>query len=308
VRKVLVVGAGGIGGYVAAVLSAGGANITLLARGQNLAAIRENGLRIEGGPDQVLTWPTATSELGAQDRFDLVLLATKNYDTDIAVKEFLPALAADGQVLVLQNGLDRASYVSSLIGRDAALEGVVYLEARLEAPGVVWYFSGPRRFEIGDTSSKGGERSEAVAEELRGFGLNAVASPDARTAAWRKVVLVATANSLTAATRMPFGSILEQESGLVTAERLLQEAVLVARADGADLAMTYAADAMKLLRELGPTLRSSMLHDVERGRPTEVDFLNGEIVRRGRSHGIPAPLHELMWLILGDAASQVGRS
>jgi 2-dehydropantoate 2-reductase len=135
---------------------------------------------------------------------------------------------------------------------------------------------------------------------LTDHGYQATASRDPLTAAWRKLVLVATANALTAATRKPFGDIVAGVTGQSVASAMLREAVTVARRDGAKLDPGHAEEAFAFLTELGPSLRSSMLHDVERGRPTEVDFLNGEIVRRGREHATATPLHELAWLVLGD--------
>lgn len=168
------------------------------------------------------------------------------------------------------------------------------------APGTVSYLSGARRVEIGDAVRPVQERAEPVAEFLSGHGFQAIASRDPLTAAWRKLVLVSTANALTAATRKPFGDVISGVTGRSVASTMMREAVEVARKDGAELAPGHAEEAMAFLTELGPSLRSSMLHDVERGRPTEVDFLNGEVVRRGREHSTATPLHELAWLVLGD--------
>jgi 2-dehydropantoate 2-reductase len=164
----------------------------------------------------------------------------------------------------------------------------------------VHYFSGARRLEIGDPVRPADERAAGLAAFITQHGFNAVASEDPLTAAWRKLVLVSTANALTAATRKPFGEIVAPSGARSAVATMLREAVTVARGDGAALAPDYADEALSFLTELGPTLRSSMLHDVERGRRTEVDFLNGEVVRRGRAQGVPTPLHEFAWLVLGD--------
>lgn len=299
-KRVLIIGAGGIGGYFTAVLHAGGADVTLLARGEGARAIRERGLRIENGPDAVHVRPKVVQRLGRGKPFDLVLVATKAPDTVSALTPAVKRLAPKGVVVALQNGLARGQAVSEVAGREVGLDGVVYMEARLVAPWKVHFFSGARRVEIGDLARPVGERAEPVAEFLTSHGFHAVASPDPLTAAWRKLVLVSTANALTAATRKPFGEIISSTTGRSVASAMLREAVTVARKDGAKLPPRFAQEALTFLTELGPSLRSSMLHDVERGRRTEVDFLNGEIVRQGREHSTPTPLHELAWLVLGD--------
>ena len=299
-KHVLIIGAGGIGGYFAAVLHARGADVTILARGANAQAIREAGLRIENGPDEVHVMPRVIERLDPGESFDLVLVATKTPDTSAALAPAAKRLASTGAVVALQNGLGRGAAMSAVVGREVGLDGVVYLEARLVAPGTVRYFSGARRVEIGDPNRPVEERAQPVAEFLTNHGFQAAASSDPLTAAWRKLVLVATANALTATTRKPFGEIISGATGRSVASAMLSEAVTVARKDGAKLAPGHAEEALTFLTELGPSLRSSMLHDVERGRPTEVDFLNGEVVRRGREHSTPTPLHELAWLVLGD--------
>jgi 2-dehydropantoate 2-reductase len=299
-RRVLVVGAGGMGGYFAAVLSAGGADVTLLSRGENAAAMHEHGLRIENGPDAVTVRPTVVEGLAGVAPFDLVLVATKAHDTEAAVGATIARLADRGAMVALQNGVGRGAEISALAGRDVGLDGVIYLEARLVAPGVVRYFSGARRVEIGDPTHPSDHRAEAVAAFISQHGFTAVASADPVTAAWRKLVLVSTANAVTAATRKPFGEIVGGEVGRSVAAALLSEATAVAVADGAALPDDFVSASLAFLIELGPQLRSSMLHDVERGRRTEVDALNGEVVRRARRHAIPTPSHELAWLVIGD--------
>lgn len=306
--RLLVVGLGAIGGYAAAVLSAHGADVSVLARGRTLEVVRRDGLRIAGGPDEVTVHPTVLETLDDAAEFDVVLLATKAPDTADVVATFRQHLAADGVVVALQNGVGRGSAVSELLGRDAGLDGVVYLEARMEEPGVVTFLSGARRFELGDPSRPADARAEPLAELLRSAGLNAVASPDPHSAAWRKMVLVATANSMTGATRAMFGDLITDDRGRAVARALLAEGSAVAAADGADLGPDFATEAFDFLVDVGPGLRSSMLHDVERGRRTEVDTLNGEIVRRGQALGVETPSHAVMQLVIGGVAPMTDRS
>jgi 2-dehydropantoate 2-reductase len=302
VTSVLVVGAGAIGGYVAAVLAHHGASVTVAARGRTLAAIGESGLRIEGGPDACAAAVTAVEEPPDDAAFDVILLATKARDTTDAVTLAASAIGTTTPVVVLQNGVGRGAAVSELVGSDVGLDGIVYLEARMDEPGVVTYLSGARRFEIGDPTRPSPERAEPVASLLAGHGLRAVASADPVTAAWRKMVLVCTANAMTGATRTMFGDLVRDGNGRRVATNLLREATAVARAAGARLGPDFPQESIDFLTDIGPALRSSMLHDIERGRPTEIDVLNGEITRLGAELGVPTPSHDVMQLVIGGVS------
>jgi 2-dehydropantoate 2-reductase len=302
VTRVLVVGAGAIGGYAAAVLAHHGASVTVAARGRTLVAIRESGLRIEGGPDACAAAVTAVERPPGDAVFDVVLLATKASDTTDAVALAASAIGTTTPVVVLQNGVGRGAAVSELVGSDVGLDGVVYLEARMDEPGVVTYLSGARRFEIGDPTQPPPGRAEPVASLLAEHGLGAVASVDPVTAAWRKMVLVCTANAMTGATRTMFGDLIRDDNGRRVATNLLHEATAVARAAGARLGPDFPQECIDFLTDIGPALRSSMLHDIERGRPTEIDVLNGEIARLGAELGVPTPSHDVMQLVIGGVS------
>jgi 2-dehydropantoate 2-reductase len=302
VTRVLVVGVGAIGGYAAAVLADHGASVTVVARGRTLAAVRESGLRIVGGPDACTVRVEAVETPSSDAAFDLVLIATKSTDTADAVALAAPAIGPTTPVVALQNGVGRGAAVSDLVGADVGLDGIVYLEARMDQPGVVSYLSGARRFEIGDPTRAAGERAEPVAALLVGHGLGAVASADPVTAAWRKMVLVCTANAMTGATRTMFGDLISDANGRQVTTNLLREGTAVARAAGARLGPDFPQECLDFLVEIGPELRSSMLHDIERGRPTEIDVLNGEMARLGAELGVPTPSHDVMRLVIGGVS------
>jgi 2-dehydropantoate 2-reductase len=142
-----------------------------------------------------------------------------------------------------------------------------------------------------------------VADLLQRYGLGAVASVDPVSAAWKKMVLVSTANSMTGATRTSFGDLISDKVGRTVALNLLEEGAAVARAAGASLGPDFAEESFQFLVGIGPQLRSSMLHDIERGRPTEVGILNGEVVRQGEALGVPTPSHHVMLLVIGGVPS-----
>lgn len=297
--EVLVIGAGAIGGYFGAVLAGAGHAVTMVAREQHLTALRDRGVEIVGGPDACVAPVRAVQRAADAPRPDLVLFAVKTYDTEAAAADLRPLVDDATLVLELQNGVDRAEAVQAALGRGTVLAGTVYMESQLDAPGVVRYLSGARRILFGQP-----DRTEvpATVAWLRGVlqaaGIDAVAPADVRHALWGKFVLVCAANALTALTRSPFGQVLTAPHGPAVVADLLGEAVAVGRACGVDLGEDAVDRSAAFLTELGPRLRSSMLRDLERGRPVEVDALNGTVVRLGEQRGIAVGCNRLVTLAL----------
>lgn len=297
--KVLVVGAGAIGGYVGGALARGGHAVTMLARGAQAVALRRRGIEIVDGPDQGVAGVEVIERLAQAPPAELVLFAVKSYDTDPLGAALAPVLAPTATVLELQNGVDRAEALESLLGRGRVLAGTVFMECVLETPGVVRYLSGPRRVVLGEPRGGGvSDRAARIREALHAAGLEAEAPDDVRPALWSKFALVCAANALTALTRQPFGAIVAHEWGRRLVRGVIAEAVAVAAAEGVDLGEDAVGRSVSLLVELGPALRSSMLRDVERGRRVEVDALNGHLVRRAAELDVEVPRNELIAMAL----------
>lgn len=293
-ENILVVGAGAIGGYFGALLTRSGSDVAMMGRpGQDMSYLSA-GYRIIDGPDEGTYRPHAWSE--AEPTIpDLVVLAVKTYDTEAACDAIRPLVGEKSTVLVLQNGIERAQAVRDLLGLDNAIGGVVYLESVLDAPGEVRYLSGARRIVLGGPDP---ERLQRVSDLLGRSDINHDVPEDFRPAEWRKFALVSAANGLTSITKGRFGDILDNPYGRAVVWQILDEAATAGRADGVALDDSFADDGLAFLTELGPALRSSMLRDVERGRRTEVDALNGEVVRRADRAGTPAPTNRMVALVL----------
>jgi len=294
--RVLVVGAGAIGGYLACLLARAGCPVTVLVRPGS--APWGSTVAIVDGPDagaaEVAVTDTPT------DPADLVVFAVKSYDTASAATLARAAVTDATTVLELQNGVDRAAAVDAVLGSGSTLAGTIFLECVREAPGVVRYLSGARRVHLGEADGGGvSDRARAVADVLRAAGLDAHAHDDVRPELWRKFVLVCAANSLTALTGEPFGSILSHPAGRSVVGGIIAEACAVGRASGVDLPSDLEEQSLDLLLRLGPQLRSSMLRDVRAGRQTEVDALNGHVLALAHRLGVAVPRNELVTLALG---------
>jgi len=305
--KVLVVGAGAIGGYFGTILARKGHHVTMLARAAYAAKIRASGFRIVDGPDEGVARVAVIADLAEAEVPDLVLFAVKTYHTEELAKALEQVLDAKSVVLPLQNGADRAAAIQQYLSKGKVLSGAVFMESVLVEPGVVRYLSGARRIILGEPH--GGVSSLVIQlhKELVASGINAEIPPDVRVEVWRKFVLVCAGNALTALTRSPVGEILAYPPGRQLVGQIMGEAVAV----GAKLGISlpgYPESGVTFLESLGPKLRSSMLVDVESGRLTEIDALNGHVVRRGEEFGIDVPLNRMVWVALALHNQRVSKS
>ncbi len=295
--KVLVVGAGAIGGYFGTILARGGHDVTMLVRAAYADRVRANGFRIVDGPDEGVAKVTVIADLSEAMVPDLVLFAVKTYHTDELAKSLAPVVGPSTVVLPLQNGADRAAAIQRHVAKDAVLAGTVFMESVIVEPGVVRHLSGARRVIFGEPEGGVSERVARLREQLVAAGINAETPPDVRVEIWRKFVLVSASNALTALTRSPVGEILANPPGRRLVAQMMGEAVAVAAKLGVALP-GYPEAGVQFLESLGPKLRSSMLKDVESGRLTEVDALNGYVVRRGEELGIDVSLNRMVAVAL----------
>ena len=296
---IVVAGSGAIGGYFGALLARGGHRVTMLARGDHLTALRRDGLRIAGGPDEGTVPVRAVGDLARAPQPDLALFAVKAYDTNVVAEALRPRMGERTVVLELQNGVERAEAIDGIVGAGRVLAGTVFMESVLEAPGTVRYLSGPRRIVLGEPLGGVSERVTRVHRILAGAGINAEAPDDIRPSLWWKFALVCAANATTALTRSPFGEILDAPGGREVVTQLITEVVAIANARDVTLQDDIVPYSVAFLQELGPQLRSSMLRDIERGRQVEIDALNGYVVALSDELGVPAPANRVVALALG---------
>lgn len=296
---IVVAGSGAIGGYFGALLARGGHRVTMLARGDHLTALRRDGLRIVGGPDEAVIRVRAVEDLAQAPQPDLALFAVKTYDTTVVAEALRSRMGRRTIVLELQNGVDRAEAIGGFVGPGRVLAGTVFMESVLEAPGTVRYLSGPRRIVLGEPLGGVSERVTWVHRVLAGAGINAEAPDDVRPTLWWKFALVCAANATTAITRSPFGEILEAPGGREVVTALIAEVAAIASARDVSLRDDIVPYSVAFLEKLGPQLRSSMLRDIERGRRVEVDALNGYVVTLSDGLGVPVPANRVVALALG---------
>jgi 2-dehydropantoate 2-reductase len=296
--KVAVFGAGAVGAFYGARMSEGGADVTLIARGSHLAALRSRGLTV--------VTPERTSEhrLPATDGpagigpVDVVLFCVKSYDTEAAAGQLDSLLREGTAVVSLQNGIDNEERIAAAVGWDHVLGGSAYILGEVREPGVV-EASGPRRIVFGEWA--GGEptaRVLAILDVCRRGGIDAVAATDVRAAKWEKFTLLAAFSAMSAATRLGIGEIRDAPAAREMLRALMAEVWRVGRAEGVALADDLVERQHGLLLSQAPGATASLRHDLLAGRRMELEALQGVVIRLGRRHGIPTPGMNAAYAIL----------
>jgi len=310
--RVAVMGAGAVGSYFGGMLARAGAQVTLIARAAHAEAIRAGGLFMDTVTFQErVAVATATDPSGARDA-EFVLFCVKTLDTEEAARSLAPQLAPGAIVVSLQNGVDNVVRIRSASGIDA-LPAVVYVAAALQAPGWVKH-SGRGDLIIGELSGNAHAsashpaRTERVAALFSGAGVQCKISANIEADLWSKMVMNCAGNPVTAIAQTSYGQAARNPDTREVMREVIREAVAVARALRVRLPETDLAEAgLKLAENLGDAT-SSTAQDLARGKLTEIDSLNGYIVRRGAELGIATPvnftLHALVKMIEQSTAKR----
>ncbi len=289
--RILIMGSGGVGGYYGALLARAGEDVTFVARGANLAALRERGLEVRSVLEEFAVRPVrATDDPGAFGPVDLVLFCVKAYDTEAAAALVRPALGPGTAVISFQNGIEKEEQLQRVLGEGAVLGGVTYLFSTLVAPGRIEHRGGPRRVIFGELRGGESERGRRIEAALKNAAIAAELSPDVRTAIWDKFMTICGTSGATSLTRLPIDEILACPPSRALLEGLMAEAHRLAQAENVGLPADAVESRMGYLAKLEKGARTSMYHDLAAGRRMELEFIHGTAVRLGRRLGIPTPL------------------
>ncbi|HEX2022306.1 MAG TPA: 2-dehydropantoate 2-reductase [Candidatus Thermoplasmatota archaeon] len=286
--RVVVLGAGAMGSWLGAFLSKAGHHVTLVGREEHVAAVAQRGLRVTGKTD-LHVHPKAVTRARDADVPDLLVVSVKAYDTARALQDAAPILGSRTAVLSLQNGLGNVERLAEAVDERRAFAAVTTHGVTHAEPGVVEH-AGTGYLRVGSPYNEHARAAEIVAS-LQSAGLDAEFSPRILGEVWAKVVVNCAINPLTAITGLRNGALLQVPALRELMQRAAEEAIDVARAEGAPLPDEDMVLRARRVAELTAANKSSMLQDVERGRRTEIDALCGEIVQRGIRHGIDAPVN-----------------
>jgi 2-dehydropantoate 2-reductase len=297
--RIAVVGAGGVGGGFGAALAKAGADVIFIARGAHLAAMKEKGLRIEGGRGETHLVPThATDDPTSVGPVDLVLFCVKLWDVESAGRHIRPLVGQDTGVIPLQNGIDAPERLIPILGARAVMGGVAQISASIVEPGVIRQVGTFMRLIFGELDGSRSARAEAFLALCRKAGFDANLSERILTELWMKFILLATNASVTALTRQPIGKLRDDPDMQPQFVAAYKEVIDVGRARGIELPAD-ALDRMLAFNTNAPaTMKASMALDLERGNRIELPWLGGKVVELGRETGVPTPVHALMYAAL----------
>ena len=297
--RIAVVGADGTGGYFGGLLVRAGEDVTFIARGNHMEALRARGLTVESRLAGTFTVPVrATDDPREADPVDLVLFCVKTYDTDAAAESVRPLVRPDTMLLSLQNGIDDEERIAQALGYSSGIGAAAYVVSSIKAPGVVAQTAGPGKIVLGEMSGGSSARTERLRETLQGAGIVAEVHPDIQAVLWQKFLFICAFSGVTAVTRLPVGTVLADPATRDLFRGISEEVEAVARAGGIDLAADCVEQAMTQATAVEPWGRGSLYGDLAGGRRLELESLNGEVVRRGREHGIETPLNFAIYAAL----------
>lgn len=290
--RIAIMGSGGVGGYVGGRLAAAGEDVTFIARGAHLAAIRAQGLALESTlGDVTIASAQASDDPAAVGPVDLVIFTVKLYDTEAAAEATRPLLGPATGVVTFQNGVDSPETLGRLLGIERVIGGVAQIGAVLARPGVIRHSSPFARFLFGELDGTRSARVDALEAALQQAGVDHEVSADISLAIWRKMIFLAPMSGMTALLRRPIGPIRADLDTRAMLERAIDEAVQVALAAKVRVTDAAVEETMAWVDALAPGMRSSMLEDLEQGRRLELPWLSGALVRLGRALGVPTPTH-----------------
>jgi 2-dehydropantoate 2-reductase len=302
--RIAVMGTGGVGGYFGARLALGGSEVTFIARGHHLAAMREHGLRIESEAGNLHVGDvTATDDPASIEAVDLVMIGVKLWDTETAAEQIKPLIERGAAAVSFQNGVEKDAVLRGVLGEAAVLGGVSYIAAAIKEPGVIAQTGSMHRLIFGEFDGSRSPRAEAFLAACTKAGINAELSSDIRLAIWEKFAFLVAHAGATSACRLPIGAVRDNPQSRSFLADLIREAAAVGRAQGVALPETYAEERLAFIDSLPAQMKSSMLNDLERGNPLEVPWLSGSVVALGKAAGVATPCHRAVADILAPHAA-----
>lgn len=298
--KIAMMGSGGVGGFFGGRLAKAGHDVTFIARGTHLAAMREHGLTIENEPQGDIHVPgvRVTDDPATIGPVDLVILSVKLWDTESAALQVKPIVGPATAVLSLQNGVIKDDIMRRVFGDAAVMGGVCYVASHISRPGVIHQTGTMQRIVVGEYDGRRSKRAEDLHAALASSGVTAELSDDVRRSIWEKFVFLVGLSATTTSMRRTLGPIRSNPQTRAFLHDIIREVVAVGRAHGVALPADFADNRMAFGDTLPADMTSSMHHDLEKGNRLEVEWLSGGVVKLGAEKGIPTPCNRAVCDIL----------
>ena len=299
VMKIVVVGAGGVGGYFGARLALSGEDVTFVQRGPHFKAMQKNGLRVESTHgDVVLDTVKVTDNPTDIGPVDIVLIAVKSGETEEAAELCRPLLSQKTGVITLQNGVENETRLTDKLGHAHVLGGVVYILSLIVSPGVIRHSGDAARLVFGELDGSRSDRAQVFLESCRNASIDAHLSEEIGLELWKKFIFLCPHNGMTALTRCSIGLVREDLNCRKLLQGAAEEVIAVATAHNIPISTDEIGSLMNRFDGLPPEMTSSMHYDVINGKPLELDWLSGAVVRLGNERSVATPINEFIYAAL----------
>jgi 2-dehydropantoate 2-reductase len=300
--RLAILGSGAVGGYFGAKLARSGQDVTFIARGAHLEAIRSHGLEVKSDTlGDFTVQAAAESDTSRVGHVDAVLVAVKAYDNRTALPMLKPLVGPQTVVLTLQNGVDSVDEVAAVVGESHVLGGTTYVATALEAPGLIVQTGVHRSIIFGEVfgdRSRISVRVQQLADVLAAADVQVTPVADGRVPIWDKFVYLVAFSGFTGAARLPIGQVWKSPQAQEMFYATSREVAAIAKAEG----VTISADRFDTLKHymdnIPPTTRSSLLIDLEQGKRIEVEALQGAAIRRAKARGVATPIVSALYAVL----------
>ncbi|MCC7347885.1 MAG: 2-dehydropantoate 2-reductase [Variibacter sp.] len=296
--RIAALAAGGVGGYFGARLAAAGHDVTFIARGAHLDAIRRDGIRLESVLGDVhIPDAKATPDPASVGPVDVVLFAVKLWDTEKAGELARPLIGPATRLITFQNGVDSVERLRPILG-DQVVGGVTYIATVIDRPGVIKQTSSFARARCGRPGNAGDPQLEAFVKAGQAAGIDIALSEDIEVERWKKFISLVTMSAATSSTRCSIGHVVADPEVRAFFVKVMAEVIAVARASDVRIPGDMLEQGEKFLQAAPFGMKASMAHDLERGNRLELDWLSGKVVSLGRELGVPTPANEAVYAIL----------
>ena len=305
---IAVMGAGGVGGYFGGLLARAGHNVTFIARGAHLDAMRHNGLRVISSNDGDFTVPgNATDQPAEVGNQGLILFTVKMYHNDDAIHAIAPMMGPNSIVLTLQNGIDNGDRLVDVYGAERVMIGSAYLEGRISEPGVVTQ-GGPGAASFGERTPGITERGERLLEVFQGANWRVELLENMTGMLWKKFAYLSGSAGVCAASGCTYGELRTVPETRAAIQAAIAEALAVGEASGAPLEPDSLEWSMNALDNFPATGMASLAKDFAEDRPVELEGLTGTVIRMGQQYGVPTPVNNALYAVLKPRANRIESS
>lgn len=304
--RIAIYGAGGVGGYYGGVLARAGHDVSLIARGAHLGAIRASGLSVRSpGGDFGVRPSAATDDPGEIGPVEAVIVAVKSLHLRAVRQGIAPLLGHETLVVPLLNGVDAHEGLVPAVGRARMGKGLTRIISEVAAPGEIRHVGVDPYVALAEWDGGGSPRVDALVDALRGAGVDAEVPPDIDAAIWLKFLFVCSVGGVGAACRMPLGPVRTRPESRALLRRAMEEIAAVAAAHGVSLASDAVTRAMNTADTFPAEGTSSLQRDIAAGVPSELDAWTGAAVRLGATVGVPTPVHSFIHAVLLPSETEV---